>query len=407
MSLTDTALKAAKPREKPYKLFDERGLYLLVEPRGGRWWRFKYRIDGREKLISLGSYPDVPLAKARNRRDEARSQLADGVDPSAKRQSERAARSNTFEALAREWLSLQRKALSPRTYEKKLGWLETLLFPYLGKHPIAKISAQELLATLKRVESRGNHETAHRARSLAGNVFRYAIQTGRCERDVSADLRGALAPVVTTSRAALTDPVRIGELLRKIHAYHGQPTTEAALKLAPLLFVRPGELRAAEWAEMDLESKSPEWRLPAKRMKMREEHLVPLSTQAVAILKDLELLTGCGRYVFPSLRGGHRPISENTINVALRSLGYSGTEMTGHGFRAMASTCLNEQGFPPDVIELQLAHAERNEVRAAYNRAKRLAERRAMMQAWADYLDGQRAGGNVVNLQSKRAARHG
>jgi integrase len=404
MALTDTALRAAKPREKPYKVYDEKGLYLLVTPAGGRSWRFKYRLQGREKLLAIGLYPDVPLSKARHRRDEARRQVADGIDPSARKRSDRTAQINTFETIALEWLELQTKKLSPHTYAKKLGWFEALLFPYLGKRPIASITAQDLLAVLKRIEAKGFHETAHRARSAAGNVFRFAVATGRADRDWSVDLRGALAPVITKNRAAITEPARIGELLRRIHAHIDcQPTTAAALKLAPLLFVRPGELRGAEWREFDLDSTDPEWRIPGRRMKMGQEHIVPLPSQAVTILEELQLITGGGTYVFPSLRGGHRPISENTVNVALRTLGYSGEEMCGHGFRAMASTCLNEQGFPPDVIELQLAHAERNEVRAAYNRASRIPERRKMMQAWADYLDGLRHSGTVIPIH--RAAR--
>ena len=390
MALTELAVKSARPKDKPYKLFDERGLYLLVERSGGRLWRFKYSVAGREKLISLGNYPDVPLKRAREKRDEARRLVADGIDPSAKRQAEKAAQVDTFEAIGREWMELQRKRLTPRTFERNLRFLEEFLYPYLGRSPIATIKAPELLAVLKRVEARGFHETAHRVRAIAGCVFRYGIATGRTERDLSADLRGALAPVVTKNRAAITDPLRIGDLLRAIDAYRGQPTTEAALKLAPLTFVRPGELRGAEWKEFDLDKEEPEWRIPSTRMKMRDEHIVPLSRQAVAILREIEPLTGGGRYVFPSLRGGHRPISENTVNVALRNIGYSGQEMTGHGFRAMASTCLNERGVAPDLIELQLAHAERDEVRAAYNRSKRMADRRKMMQEWADYLDGLR-----------------
>jgi integrase len=387
MSLTETAIKTAKPAAKPYKLFDEKGLYLLVSPRGGRLWRLKYRVAGREKLLAIGIYPDLSLAKARERRDEARRLLVDQIDPSARKKAERMADANTFEGIAREWLELQRHGLSEKTFLRKLGWLEDFLFPYLGRHPIAKITAPDLLAALKRIEARGFHETAHRARSTASNVLRYAVASGRAERDISVDLRGALAPVITTNRAAITVPAHIGQLLRSIYLYRGQRTTECALKLAPLLFVRPTELRAAEWSEFHLEAEFPEWRIPASRMKMAEEHIVPLPHQAIAILRDLEPITSNGRYVFPSLRGAHRPISENTVNFALRSMGYSGEQITGHGFRAMASTCLNEQGFPPDVIELQLAHSERNEVRAAYNRAKRISERRAMMQSWANYLD--------------------
>jgi integrase len=376
-----------------------------VAPGGGRWWRFKYSLAGREKLLSLGTYPDTGLGSARQRRDDARQLVADGIDPSVKRQEAKAALANTFEGIAKEWLELQRKKLSARTFEKKAGWFKDFLYPYIGRQPITSVTAQDLLRALKRIEVRGLHETAHRARSNAGNVFRYAIATGRAERDVSADLRGALAPVVTTNRAAITEPARVGELLRKIHAYRGQPATEAALKLAPLVFVRPGELRGAEWSEFSLDGAHPEWRLPARRMKMDEEHIVPLARQAVAILRELEPITGGGRFVFPSLRGGHRPISENTINVALRALGYAGNEMTGHGFRAMASTLLNEQAVAPDVIELQLAHAERNEVRSAYNRATRMPERRKMMQQWADYLDGLRAGQRTTPSRGRKAPR--
>ena len=397
--LTEAAVKAARATEKPRKLFDERGLFLLVSSNGSRLWRLKYRIGGREKLLAIGAYPDVGLKRAREKRDEARKLIADGIDPSAKRQAEKVAAAETFEAVGREWMELQRQRLMPRTFERNLRFLEDCLFPYLGRSPIARIKAPELLSTLKRVEARGHNETAHRVRAIAGNVFRYAIVTARAERDVSADLRGALAPVVTRNRAAITDPARIGDLLRAIDAYRGQPSTEAALKLAPLTFVRPGELRAAQWSELHLDGEHPEWRIPKARMKMDEEHVVPLSQQAVAILREIEPLTSSGKYVFPSLRGGHRPISENTVNVALRNMGFAREEMTGHGFRAMASTCLNEQGFPPDVIELQLAHAERNEVRSAYNRAKRMTERRKMMQAWADYLDGLRASANVVPIR--------
>ena len=392
MPLTDTAVKAAKPAAKGYKLFDERGLYLLVKPNGGRLWHLKYRVDGREKVLSLGVYPDLSLAKARERRDEARGLLTQQIDPGARKKAQRLAQADTFESIAREWLALQKRGLTEKTFLRKLGWLEDYLFPYIGRHPIAKIAAPDLLAALKRIEARDLRETAHRARSTASNVLRYAVATGRAERDISIDLRGALAPVVTTNRAAITVPSQIGQLMRTIYAYRGQRPTEFALKLAPLVFVRPTELRAAEWSEFDLNAEHPEWRIPASRMKMAEEHLVPLARQAIAILRELEPITGCGRYVFPSMRGGDRPLSENTVNYALRNMGYSGDEITGHGFRAMASTCLNEQGFSPDVIELQLAHSERNEVRAAYNRAKRIPERRAMMQSWADYLDRLRLG---------------
>ncbi len=393
--LTDTKVRATRPRERQYKLFDERGLFLIVYSNGRRGWRFRYRYGGREKLISLGTYPEISLKKARKRRDDARELVADGIDPSAKRQAERLAQADTFEAVAIEWLTMADKAATD-TVATMRRRLESYIFPYIGKKPIADITAPDLLMALRRIESRGTYETAHRTRSACGRIFRYAIATGRAERDVAADLKGALAPTHVQSFAAITDPKRIRGLLRAIDGYQGQPTVMAALKLAPLVFVRPGELRAAEWSEIDLPAG--EWRIPAKRTKMRTPHLVPLSTQAVAVLEELYPLTGSGAYVFPSLRTTDRPISDNTLNAALRRLGYSKTEMTAHGFRAMASTRLNEMGFPPDVIELQLAHAERNKVRAAYNRAERLAERRKMMQAWADYLDGLR-----VDEQSKVA----
>jgi len=397
--LTDMAARSAKPGLKPFKLTVGGGLYLLVKPNGSRWWRFKYRIDGREKGLSLGVYPEVPLSLARERREEARRLVASGVDPSDKRKAERNARSDTLEAIAREWLAMQAKpdkknkraALAPAIWAKARWMLEKFVFPYLGSRPISKITAPELLKVLKRIEARGTHETCHRTKQRCGQIFRYAIATGRAERDVTADLRGALAPVVSRYFAAITEPARIGDLLRAIDGYRGrgQCSTELALRLAPLVFVRPGELRKAEWSEFDLERA--EWRVSATRMKMGEEHVVPLSRQALAILKELHPLTGGGRYVFPSLRTTARPMSNNAINAALRRMGYSGAEMTGHGFRALASTCLNEQGWHPDLIELQLAHAERNKVRAAYNRAQRLPERRKMLQAWADYLDGLRS----------------
>ena len=395
--LTDTDIRSAKPKEKPYKLFDGDGLFLLVKPNGSRLWRLKYRFDGREKLLSVGRYPEVRLRDARTRREDARRLVAANVDPSARRKAERAARADTFEGITREWLNMKRKSLTERTHDKRLSRFEAFVFPYVGKRPIATITAPDLLSVLKRVEARGKNETAHRLRSESSAVFRYAIATGRAERDPAADLRGALAPVVVRNHPAITEPARIGELLRAIYGYTGQPATEYALKLLPLTFVRPGELRAAEWAEFDLDGA--EWRIPGARMKMREQHIVPLSTQAVSLLRELQPITGAGRYLFPSLRTGERPISNNTLNAALRRLGYTGDEMVSHGFRSMASTCLNEQGWHPDLIELQLAHAERDEVRGVYNRAQRLDERRKMMQTWADYLDGLRKGAKVVPIR--------
>lgn len=399
--LTEAAVRTARPQGKPYKLKDDRGLYLLVQPAGARLWRLRFSLHGRESMVSLGSYPDVSLKDARERRDEARRQIANGINPAMHRRATRAARGDTLAAITEEWLEQQKRKLAPSTFEKAHWMLVELVGPYLGRQPIKSITAPDVLAALRRIEARGRIETAHRTKQRLGQVFRYAIATGRAERDPTGDLRGALQPVVSKNRAAITDPVRIGELLRALYGYGGQPGTEVALKLAPHLFVRPGELRYARWEEFDIEAKEPTWRIPAVRTKMREEHLVPLSTQAVTLLRELEPLTGPGGYLFPSLRTAARPISENTVNAALRRLGYSKEEMTGHGFRAMASTLLNEQGFPPDVIELQLAHAERNKVRAAYNRAQRLAERRKMMQHWSDYLDGLRAGAAVVPLRKQ------
>ncbi len=394
-TLTESTIRAAKPQEKAYKLFDEKGLFMLVTPPGGRLWRFKFRYGGVEKLLAIGAYPEVPLKRARERRDDARRLLADGIDPSAKRQAERAAQADTFKAIALEWLAKQKLADSTRD---KAEWtFETLLFPYLGAKQITSITAPDVLVALRRIEAQGKHETAHRAKQRAGQVFRYAIATGRAEHDVTADLKGALAPVETQHFAAITEPQRVGELLRAIDGYVGQPGVASALKLAPLVFVRPGELRGAPWSEFDLDGA--EWRIPGERMKMGELHIVPLSRQAIAILRELYPLTGPDGYVFPSLRTRDRPISEVTLNAALRRLGYSSQDQTAHGFRTTASTLLNEQGWHPDLIELQLAHAERNKVRAAYNRAHRLDERRKMMQSWADYLDGLKAGANVVAIR--------
>lgn len=398
--LTEKAIQAAKAAEKPTKLFDGGGLYLLVNPQGSRLWRLKYRIHGKEKLLAVGVYPDVSLKRAREKRDEARRLLADGVDPNAQRRAEKLAAADTFEAIAREWLELQRKKLSPTTYAKALWIFETLLFPSIGSQPIRKLTAADVLAVVRRIEARGKHETAHRAKQRCGQVIRFAISTGRADRDPTSDLRGALAPVVRTNRPAITEPAQIGQLLSAIDSYAGHASTAFALKLAPLLFVRPGELRGARWEEFELTAKEPLWRIPAERMKMRETHVVPLSKQVVKLLDDLRPWSGASEFLFPSVLSNKRPISDNTINAALRRLGYASDEMCGHGFRAMASTRLNEQGWHPDIIELQLAHAERNKVRAAYNRAERLTERRKMMQAWADYLDVLRAGANVVPLRS-------
>jgi integrase len=403
MPLTDAAIRSAKPAEKPQKLFDGGGLYLEIAPSGGKWWRLKYRYGGKEKRISLGVYPDVGLRDARSRREAARKALAQGRDPSAEKQAQKAARAavhaNTFEAVAREWVQRKAGGWTQGHAEKILRRLEKEAFPWIGGRPVAEITPPELLRVLRRIEARGVIETAHRVHQNCGQVFRYAVATGRAERDPAADLKGALAPVKVTHHASVTDPTGISSLLRAIDGYTGSHVTRCALRLAPLVFVRPGELRAAEWAEVDLENA--EWRIPAARMKMRSAHVVPLSTQAVEILRDLQPLTGDGRLLFPGARSRSRPMSENTINAALRRLGYDKNAMTGHGFRSMASTLLNEMGWNRDAIERQLAHSERNKIRAAYNYAEHLPERRRMMQAWADYLDTLAAGGKVTPIRAR------
>src|SRR5438874_381075 len=396
--LTEARLRSARPKARPYKLRDGMGLYLLVTPTGAKQWRLRYTLAGRESMVSLGTYPATSLKAARAKRGSLRSALEAGRDPAAERRAERDSRSNTFESIAREWLAKQ--PFAPKTMKKAVWTFEDLLFPYIGARPVSALTAPELLGVFRRLERRGKHETAHRAKQRVGQVVRYAIASGRAERDPTADLRGALAPVTVTNRAAITDPREVAQLLRALHGYRGHPVVEAALKLAPLVFVRPGEVRAPAWTEIDLELS--EWRIAAQRTKIRQPHLVPLSRQAAAILREIEPLTGRGRYVLPSPRSAQRPLSDNAVTAALRRMGYTGEQMSWHGFRAMASTLLNEQGYAPDVIELQLAHQERNEVRAAYNRAQRLNERRKMMQAWADYLDGLCGGGNVVQFRVAR-----
>jgi integrase len=401
MSLTDSRLKASKPQQKPYKVADSLGLVLLVNPNGGRLWRFRYSHNGREGMISLGSYPATSLKEARERRDAARKQLEAGQNPSNVRAEARNQQGVTFEALAREWLG--RQTFSAKTRSKAEWMLNDLVIPHLGARPIHELTAPEILAVLRRIESRGKLETCHRTKWRIGQIIRYAVATGRAVRDPTGDLKGALTAAKTVNRRAITAPRRFGELLLAIDGYTGQGATWAALKLAPLVFVRPGELRAAQWSEFTLDGESPEWRIPAERMKMKEEHIVPLSRQAVAILRELQATAGRRTYLFTSLRSWQRPVSDNTLNAALRRLGFSKDEMTAHGFRATASTLLNERGIAPDLIELQLAHAERNKVRAAYNRAQRLADRRQMMQQWADYLDELRVmAANPVVVPIKR-----
>jgi integrase len=388
--LTNAVISGAKPREKPFKLSDGGGLYLLVNPSGSRWWRFKFRVHGRENLLSLGIFPEVPLREARELRDEARRDLRKGIDPAAKRRTARMAGGETFKAIAQEWFD----KFSPnwvQSYSSKvIRRLEICVFPWIGKMPISQIKAPDLLSCLRRVEARGKLGTAHRALQVCGRVFRYAVATGRAERDPSGDLRGALPPKQEKHHASFTDPASLAGLLRAIDAYDGSAVVRNALRLAPMVFVRPGELRAAEWKEFNLDAG--EWRIGAERMKMRVQHIVPLSRQAVAILHEMHPVTGAGRFVFPSPRTDTRPLSDNGMLAALRRMGFERGVLTVHGFRSTASTLLNEQGWNPDAIERQLAHSERDGVRAAYNYAEYLPERRKMMQFWSEYLDSLRAG---------------
>lgn len=413
MPLTDTQIKKARPGDKPVKLYDERGLYLEVRATaaGGasKWWRFKYRFGGKEKLLSLGTYPDTSLASARSKRDKAREQLADGIDPSAARKASEASRTaaaeGSFEVVAREWHEIiHSKKVSEGHAERTLIRLEQDVFPWLGPRPIAEVTAPELLQTLRRIEARGAIETAHRAKQACGQVFRYAIATGRAERNPATDLKDALKPVIVEHMPAITDPKRVGELLRAIDSYKGHAVTRAALQLAPMVFVRPGELRKAEWSEIDLDGA--EWRIPSERIKRTKQekasgapHVVPLSTQAVEILRDLKPLTDYSRYVFPSLRTRERPMSDAAVLAALRRMGFPKEEMTGHGFRAMARTLLAERlGVDEAAIEAQLAHGVRDSLGRAYNRTTWIEQRRQMMQAWADYLDKLRVGADVIPL---------
>lgn len=402
MALTDKAVKAAKPRQKAYKLTDGKGLYVLVTSEGRKYWRLKYRITGKEKLLALGVYPDVSIAAARTACEEAKAIIKTGRDPIAvKKQGRLAAQvsaANTFEAVALEWIEQQRHGWVPRHVERVLDSLKADIFPDLGNRPISDITAPELLAVLRKVEKRGVYETAQRLLQRCGSVFRYAIQTHRAERNPAVDLRGAIKQPKRENYAALS-AADLPEYLRTLDVYNGRRQTKLALKLLALTFVRSGELRAAEWSEFDLGKH--EWRIPAERMKMRAPHIVPLSTQALALLEELKTLTGGGRFLFPSQSKLTVPMSENTMIYAIYRMGYH-SRATGHGFRATASTILNEQGWKPDVIERQLAHAERNKVRAAYHRSEYLDDRRKMMQAWADYLDILASGAKVLPFTGSR-----
>ena len=404
MSLSEMKVRNAKPKEKFYKLADGDGLHLYVTEKGSKLWRFRYRFGRKEKLLSLGKYPEISLVDARQRRDEARRQLAHGIDPGALRKARKQAETEekeTFEVVAKEWHTAFTPSWTARHGATILSRLNHDLIPWLGSRPIKEIKAPELLSVLRRAESRGALELAHRLRAIAGQVFRYAVATGKAERDPSGDLRGAIPPPKVKHHAAIIDPKEVAPLLRALDGYQGGFVVKCALRLAPLLFVRPGELRHAEWAEINLDEAV--WNIPAHKMKMKQAHIVPLCSQAIRILKELQEYTGAGRYVFPSVRTHARPMSENTVNAALRHAGYDKDTMTGHGFRAMARTILDEVlQVRPDFIEHQLAHAVRDPNGRAYNRTAHLAERRKMMQRWADYLDELKAGAVVIPFDAAK-----
>lgn len=406
MALTNTFVKNVKHSGAASgdKYTDGRAMYLLVNS-VGKYWRMNYRFADKRKTLALGVYPDVGLAKARERREKAREQLADGIDPANAKREERQAQAdaaaNTFEAVARVWLTKTASKRAEVTQSRITTLLEKDVFPFIGSLPISTIKPRDVLdKSVRKIEARGSIDTAHRAKQICGQIFRYAVAIGLAERDVTSDLRGALAAIPESHFAAITEPKQVGELMRSIFDYNGNPYTVAALKLTPLVFVRPGELRTAEWSEIDLEAA--EWRIPGNKMKMKLDHLVPLSTQAVEILRRIKLITGHGRFVFPSLRTGERPMSENTINAALRGMGYSKEVHTAHGFRATARTIMDEVlSQRVDLIEHQLAHAVKDPNGRAYNRTAHLPARKIMMQVWADYLDKLRLGADVIQFKAK------
>jgi integrase len=403
--LTDMRVKNAKPKEKPYKLADGGGMYLEITPSGSKLWRMKFlQSSGKESRLSFGAYPEVSLTQARAARAAARQLKATDVDPGqAKRDvklAKAAAALNSFEAIARQWLTKTAPERAESTQAKNTAWLEKNIFPEIGSMPISTIKPRDVLGALQKIEARGAIESAHKIKQICGQIFRFAVASGLAERDVTADLRDALAAVPEAHYAAITDPKQVAELLRAIYTYTGHPYATAALKLAPMLFQRPGELRSMEWVEIDWDKA--EWNIPASKMKMKVAHLVPLPTQALELLHGIQAISGHAKYVFPSVRTGARCMSENTINVALRSMGYPKEVMTGHGFRAMARTILDEVlDERVDLIEHQLAHAVKDPNGRAYNRTAHLPARRKMMQRWADYLDKLRASADVVLLRPK------
>ncbi|MBK5276289.1 MAG: integrase arm-type DNA-binding domain-containing protein [Desulfuromonadales bacterium] len=404
--LSDIQVKNAKPKASEYKLSDGYGLHLLVTPTGGKLWRLQYRFDGKQKMLSFGAYPVLSLADARQRREDAKKLLANEVDPGAAKKAQKAIQgeqaADSFEMIAREWMvkfSTGWSAVHAATIKERL---ERDVFPYMGAKPVTEIKAPELLTVLRRVESRGALDTAHRIRNHCGKVFKYAVATGRAERDPSVDLQGALPPVKFGHRAAPTDPKKLAPLLKAIEDYQGSFIVKCAMQLLPMLFVRPGELRHMEWTEIDFEAA--QWNIPAEKMKMKQAHIVPLPPQALHVLDELKPLTGHSKYVLPCHRTPLRCMSDNAINAALRRMGFEKSEVTAHGFRATARTMLHEiLLFPPDAIEAQLAHAVPDRLGRAYNRTQHLVERRKMMDTWANYLNGLKAGAQVIPFKQKAA----
>ncbi len=405
MPLTDTILRNTKPGPKARKLFDGGGLYLLVRPQGSPLWRIKYYHEGVERMHAVGVYPDVTLKRAREILRELRDLLARGIDPAAERKAAKRARANTFEAVAREWCEKQKTRWSEEYASAVITRFEQDVFPVIGSKPVRGIAAADFLDCLQRMEKRGVLETAHKVKGKCSEVTRFAVAARRADRDPVVDLRGALPPVKSKHYPSITDPKQVGELLRAIEGYNGKVrTVNAALRLLPYVFLRSSELRLGEWREIEWDDA--QWRVPACRMKTKLPHVVPLAQQALSILRELYLFTGPEGLIFPGVRSATRPISENTVNAALRRIGYTADEMTGHGFRSLASTLLNEQGrWDSDAIERQLAHSEENGVRAAYNYAQYLPERRKMMQVWADYLDDLRADRKVAAASSETTRR--
>ncbi len=386
--LSNTGVKGAKPKEKNYKVADEKGMYLFVKKNGSKYFRLDYRFNGKRKTLALGIYPETTLKQAREKRDEAKSQIANGIDPMAEKKAD----SLEFKEIALRWFESKQHAIEEQTHKKKLRRFEIHVFPVIGHLTITKVKSPDVFNVVKPLIARRQLDTAHRVRAELSEIFAYAIVHGIIEYDPAQPVAKQIPAHKAEHRAALTEPKEVAQLLRDIYNYQGTFVVECALKLSPLLFQRPGEIRQMEWKDLDIEAK--EWRYLVTKTKV--QHIVPLSTQAIAIIEEIRLLTGAGRYVFPSSRNDGRPMSDNTIRTALNTLGYDGKTMTAHGFRTTASTLLNEQGWSPDAIERQLSHMPSDQVRAAYNRAQYLEERRRLMQCWADYLDGLKNGANVI-----------